>query len=129
MSKKYEGLKENLERFKGDLTDEKTRLLFSIAYKQGYDKAEEAISEMMSEKANELIQSEFNLEPSIEDDFFTLERTELRRLLELYAKGKLKEAEEQNKDYSTKLCESCAGNTWYDYHNGYYICHDCGETS
>jgi hypothetical protein len=39
MDKEYEGLKENLERFKDDLTDEKTRLIFSIAYKQGYDKA------------------------------------------------------------------------------------------
>lgn len=33
----YPGLKENLERFKNDLQDEKTRLLFKIAYKQGYD--------------------------------------------------------------------------------------------
>jgi hypothetical protein len=39
MEKEYKGLKENLERFKSDLIDEKTRLLFSIAYKQGYDKA------------------------------------------------------------------------------------------
>ena len=39
MDKKYKGLKENLERFKNDLTDEKMRLLFSIAYKQGYDQA------------------------------------------------------------------------------------------
>ena len=39
MDKEYKGLKENIERFKDDLTDEKTRLLFSIAYKQGYDRA------------------------------------------------------------------------------------------
>lgn len=39
MDKEYKGLKENLERFKNDLTDEKTRILFSIAYKQGYDQA------------------------------------------------------------------------------------------
>lgn len=39
VNNKYKGLKENLERFKNDLTDEKTRLLFSIAYKQGYDQA------------------------------------------------------------------------------------------
>lgn len=39
MDKEYKGLKENLERFKNDLTDEKMRLLFSIAYKQGYDQA------------------------------------------------------------------------------------------
>jgi len=36
---KYKGLKENIERFRNDLLDEKTRLLFSIAYKQGYDRA------------------------------------------------------------------------------------------
>lgn len=39
MGKEYKGLQENLERFKNDLTDEKMRLLFSIAYKQGYDQA------------------------------------------------------------------------------------------
>lgn len=39
MDKEYKGLEENIERFKNDLTDEKMRLLFSIAYKQGYDQA------------------------------------------------------------------------------------------
>lgn len=39
MDKEYKGLEKNLERFKNDLTDEKMRLLFSIAYKQGYDQA------------------------------------------------------------------------------------------
>lgn len=33
----YEGLEENLERFKNSLQTENARLLFSIAYKQGYD--------------------------------------------------------------------------------------------
>ena len=37
--KEYKGLKENLKRFKNDLFDEKTKLLFKIAYKQGFDKA------------------------------------------------------------------------------------------
>ena len=39
MDNKYKGLRENLDRFKNDLSDEKTRLLFKIAYKQGYDQA------------------------------------------------------------------------------------------
>ena len=50
--------------------------------------ANESVDEMMSEKANDFIQSKFGLDTSIEDDFFTLERPELRRLLELYAKEK-----------------------------------------
>lgn len=36
---KYKGLEENIQRFENDLLDEKTKLLFKIAYKQGYDKA------------------------------------------------------------------------------------------
>ena len=36
---KYKGLEENIQRFENDLLDEKTNLLFKIAYKQGYDKA------------------------------------------------------------------------------------------
>lgn len=35
----YKYLEENLNRFRGDLTDEKLRLIFSIAYKLGYDTA------------------------------------------------------------------------------------------
>lgn len=58
---KYEGLEENLERFKYDLTDEKTRLLFSIAYKQGYDRFKtkflEAYKGLSIVKSNVLIES------------------------------------------------------------------------
>lgn len=57
MEKEYKGLKENLERFKNELYDEKTRLLFSIAYKQGYDNAEayhqNRIDEALKEKQEE----------------------------------------------------------------------------
>jgi len=55
----------------------------------------------MSEEANDFIQSNFGLDTSIEDDFFTLERPVLRMLLELYAKKKLKEAEDG------KYCFGC----------------------
>ena len=37
----YKGLNETLDRFKNDLLDEKTKLLFKIAYKIGYDKAKQ----------------------------------------------------------------------------------------
>ena len=36
---KYEGLKEAADRFKIELSDDETKMLFSIAYKLGYDKA------------------------------------------------------------------------------------------
>ena len=36
---KYKGLESTLNRFKNDLLDEKKKLLFSIAYKIGYDNA------------------------------------------------------------------------------------------
>lgn len=35
----YPGLAEHSKRFEGFFPDEKTKLLFSIAYKLGYDKA------------------------------------------------------------------------------------------
>lgn len=54
MDKEYKGLKENLERFKNDLTDEKMRLLFSIAYKLGYDQALSITDIILSEERTEL---------------------------------------------------------------------------
>lgn len=87
----------------------------------------------MSKKVDKEIEIQFLLAQQIVE--LKSELKEERKMCNFYIEyskkleAKLKEAEDRNKDYSTKLCESCAGNTWYDYHNGYYICHDCKETS